>query len=538
VPDRTWRRRGAVTGLFVVLTGVMTWPQPLVIATGAMDHQDIYFNVWRLRWIAHALWTSPLRLFDANIFFPERGVLAYSDAMLLEGVIAAPLLLAGLPPMLVHNLMLLGAIVASACGAFVLARHVYGSDLAGLIAGIVFSLAPYRFEHYMHMELQWTVWMPWAFWALQRTIETGRLRMGVLTGIFAALQVLSSIYYGIFLSILLAVVGGVQILTVRGRSWLPIVRALAAGALIAGAVSWAYSIPYERASARVGSREPAEVTMFSARPHDYLVAPADNLLYGDRSPGRPERRLHPGLLPVLLGLAALLLVPPRPVVIAYLVGAAAAFELSLGMYGAVYPVLYEHVTVLQGLRAPARASVLCLLFLGVLAGGGASHIAAPLRRRVAAPVSIAFVGILLLEYWVAPLRLVPYHNTPPPLYVWLEKQPPGVVAEFPMPEPEGLPGKEFVYAYMSTFHWKPLINGYSGYYPPSYVGLLARVADFPEPRAIEALRNAGVAYLIVHPEGVQDPKQIRIVERLTAAGLPWLASLDDGEGEAAVFGLR
>jgi hypothetical protein len=220
------------------------------------------------------------------------------------------------------------------------------------------------------------------------------------------------------------------------------------------------------------------------------------------------------------------------------VGAVAAFELSLGMYGAVYPVLYEHLTVLHGLRAPARASVLALLFLGVLAGGGGSLIAGPLGRRPRIALSAVFAAILLLEYWVAPLRLVPYPNSAPPLYAWLATQPPGVVAEFPMPRPKGLPGREFVYAYMSAFHWKPLVNGYSGYYPPSYLDLLDRVESFPGPAAIEALRNAGVTYLVVHPEGVQDPKQIRIVERLTASGLPWLGSFDNGIGEATVFRLR
>ena len=46
---------------------------------------------------------------------------------------------------------------------FVLARYLTGSRAAGVIAGIVFAFAPYRFEHYMHMELQWTMWMPLAF---------------------------------------------------------------------------------------------------------------------------------------------------------------------------------------------------------------------------------------------------------------------------------------------------------------------------------------------------------------------------------------
>ena len=75
--------------------------------------------------------------------------------------------------MLVHNLLLLGAMAGSGVAMFALARYLTGSRAAGVIAGIVFAFAPYRFEHAMHMELQWAMWMPLAFLALHRTFDTG-----------------------------------------------------------------------------------------------------------------------------------------------------------------------------------------------------------------------------------------------------------------------------------------------------------------------------------------------------------------------------
>src|SRR4029450_1755931 len=250
----------------------MTWPQALVLKTHAFDHQDVFFNLWRLRWIAHALSTSPGALFNGNIFEPERGVLAYSDAMLVEGVLAAPLLGVGVPPVLVHNLMLLGAIIASAVGIFVLARHLTGNTGGAFAAGIIFAFAPYRFEHYMHMELQWAVWSPWAVWARKRTIETGPVRFGLLTGLCLALQVASSVYYGVFLSILIATVALVQLIMLRGRALARSVRALVLGAALAAAIAGIYSLPYSAAAARVGTRSTSEVKTFSARPRDYRVA--------------------------------------------------------------------------------------------------------------------------------------------------------------------------------------------------------------------------------------------------------------------------
>ena len=96
---RQWTRRIAIWALFIGLTMAMTWPMALHLVERSVDHFDIFFNLWRLRWINHALTTAPLRLFDGNEFFPERGVLGFSDAVLVEGVFAMPLFAIGLPPM-------------------------------------------------------------------------------------------------------------------------------------------------------------------------------------------------------------------------------------------------------------------------------------------------------------------------------------------------------------------------------------------------------------------------------------------------------
>ena len=533
-----WRHPLAITTFFIAATALMTWPQVRHLATHAPAHQDVFFNLWRLRWFAHALITSPANLFNGNQFYPEEGVLAYSDALLVEGFLAAPLLWAGLPPMLVHNLVLLGAIVASGAGMYTLARHLSGSVAGGLAAGLVFAFAPYRFDHYMHMELQWVMWSPWAFWALQRTLEGGGWRFGALTGLFVALQVASSVYYGVFLAVLITVVGGVQLVLLQRQAMLRAAGGLALGGVLAGALVAAYAVPYSAASRKVGMRHLHETTMFSARPRDYRVATESNLLYGtDR--GRHERMLFPGLLAPVLGLIGLLLVPPRAAIIVYLLGLILAFELSLGMYGQFYPWLREHAGVFRGLRAPARASIFFLMFLGVLAAWGFAAVSRTLSPRARQLFAAGVIGALFLEYWVAPLKLEAYPNTPPPLYEFLRRQPKAVVAEFPMPMPDRLPGHEPRYAYMSTFHWMPLLNGYSGYYPPSYVRRLRALEDFPSTESLQYLRQEGARYIVVHSGGYHPKERDRIVQTLTLEhGLPLLGDFEDGWGEVAVFRLR
>src|SRR5262249_61973429 len=66
----------------------------------------------------------------------------------------------------------------------------------------------------MHLELQWTVWMPLALWAVHRLFEQPSLQRGVTVGLLLALQLLSCVYYGVFLGM---IVGALILLLVATR---------------------------------------------------------------------------------------------------------------------------------------------------------------------------------------------------------------------------------------------------------------------------------------------------------------------------------
>ena len=168
-----------VSALLTALTVMLTWPQALHMGTQLPAHQDPLLSIWRVSWFAHALTGSVRHLFDGNIFYPSPGTLAYSDATALEGLLAAPWLWAHVNPVAVYNVLLLTGIISSGIGMFVLARYLIGNDDAALVSAVIFTLVPYRIEHFMHLELQWTIWMPLAFWAVHRTFDRGSTRAGI-----------------------------------------------------------------------------------------------------------------------------------------------------------------------------------------------------------------------------------------------------------------------------------------------------------------------------------------------------------------------
>jgi hypothetical protein len=306
------------------------------------------------------------------------------------------------------------------------------------------------------------------------------------------------VYYGVYfatvLPLFLVMLVGIR----RGisrRSAIHLVSAAAIGAIITAPVLPAYA----RNRALVGERQHAELIRGSAEPVDYLRASPENLLYGrpDR-PGAAERRLFPGATTLVLAAAGTLAAPSTAA--AYAVCAIVAADASLGVNGWSYEWLYRYVTPYRALRVPARFGMLAGLFLAVLAGIGAAALLKRIRSRAATAAAAMLLGLLIVgESANRPIDFshVPRHA--PAVYEWLRHQPQGAILEYPLGGLEGRIGpQDPTYMYFSTVHWRPLLNGYSGFFPPSYEELVSRLRDFPSRDSIEYLRGRRVRYLLLH----------------------------------------
>lgn len=481
--------------LLVALTVLLTWPQALHLGTKVAAHDDPFFSIWRLAWVAHALPSAQQHLFDANIFHPHVRTLAYSDAMLLEAVLAAPWLWAHVNPVLVYNLLLLAGIVSSGLGMFVLARHLTGDLDAALVSAVVFTLVPYRIEHFMHLELQWTVWMPLALWAVHRTFEDGSVRFGLLTGLLLWLQMISCVYYGAFLGLIVAALA-ILLMISKPQLARGAIVPLGLGVMVAGVLTLPYAVPYIENTRLLGPRDPGEVATFSAQLDSFFLTPQQNWLWGWTAFkfGGNELHLFPGVAAIGLALLALARRPRRDVWI-YLALAALAATLSLGSNGTLYRWLHEYVWVFRGFRAPARFAILACCALAVLAGFGFQA----LRRLVTVqPVRRALLTIVLVVIGVecgsAPMILTDVPRGAPDVYKYLRTVDQSVMVELPMVDYDMTP----LFMYGSIFHWHRLVNGYSGYEPPDYRETRARMREFPDDASIARLNELGVRYVLVH----------------------------------------
>src|SRR4051794_39147761 len=108
----------------VALAVAMHWPLPLHIGRDVpRDLGDPLPQAWQVAWGGHALLHQPLDFFQANVFWPLKNSLAFSDA--LAGYSPAGLIGSGPHAAIVrYDLLFLFAYALAFFGAYLLAREL------------------------------------------------------------------------------------------------------------------------------------------------------------------------------------------------------------------------------------------------------------------------------------------------------------------------------------------------------------------------------------------------------------------------------
>jgi hypothetical protein len=164
----------------------------------------------------------------------------------------------------------------------------------------------------------------------------------------------------------------------------------------------------------------------------------------------------------------------QSIVAFYLIAMAAMYLLSLGPEPRFQgrPMIYEapyawllHVPGFENLRVPARFATLLVLCQCVLL---AFAVARWLPRLARPQIVVALLAIGLIADGYVRLRVEP---VPAPGPQWPAEV--AAVVELPTITDNDDLGP----IYRSMFHGRPIINGYSGYYPPHYLPLVFSIRD-------------------------------------------------------------
>jgi hypothetical protein len=185
-----------------------------------------------------------------------------------------------------------------------------------------------------------------------------------------------------------------------------------------------------------------------------------------------------------------------------LLGGAVALPLCLPMvfWGARYVL-----PGLSGMRVPWRAYALVSLPLAYLAAAGWDALQRRGRGGVLLRAAALALGLAAVAEGLPRRETLQWQPLPDepefPAYARFIAGSPEVRAYVELP-PARVPYGELVAMYFQSIHWRPLVNGYSGYIPPSAYEMSRLLNPLPGLDGVQELKRLGVTHLVVHWEAL------------------------------------
>lgn len=542
-PPGKWRWLPCVApAIYLALAVALTWPlaqrmrTALPLGTESVATVPL-LNAWTIWWNADRLRHGFVDYWDAPIFAPLHTVFAFSESQPTTLAVAPLVYLDG--PTLAYNVYLLGLLTLNGFLGYRLSRRIGLSWLPALFCGAMLEALP--IVHWQLGVLQ-LIAICGPLWLLDRLValrDRPTLARAAWLGVAAAVTYAACNYWGLFLSVLLPLACW-PLLWGRLRNvrlWRSLAGAIILSGLLVSPIVWAQWSASERFS---WSRELSLLKQLSAEPQDYLNPPWNRLpieqLY--RDPIRIGWTLGTG--PVVLSAAALGIIAGlwlrdlRRWTLFLLLFGGLAFGLSLGpavtiplpesWFGQDSWSPYQSLMAVHPGLAIARSpfrfaffvqialALLAALFLdgcwrlGHLRRKETSSTSTPrspvsLVARTASILLIITTGTLAVAgTWPGrqTLASVPQLNTD--WIRWLRDHGDHHRPIICLPFPGGSTVEDYEKAaqfmYQQIRHHRPLVGGYTGFFPADFLNLRGRMSSFPEPALLDSLRYHDVEFVV------------------------------------------
>ncbi len=468
-----------------------TWPFAGRLHTGLpVPDSDWLYTSWTLAWQVDALraGVSPVQ---APIYAPTTDALFYGP--LATGLLPffAPAYLWTGDALTASKMAYLAALVATGLSVHLVVQSLTRSWIAGAVAVLALFASNEIFVMPGHAP-QWAAlcWFAPLVWAIGRTTSW---RGAAAVALIAAAQYLTE----------------------------PMYVAPAVGAVLAAA---AIARLLQRSSRTAGLwllvATAASIVLVAPLLYGYLRVRAANPGLGEQTVwvrflfGTPwedaafQARLLLGLLAREVPVLAI-----APLVIAALVVRRPGGWLDTTLLATVPFVLAvatPFVRVAVGiddgtLRVPGRLILGGFVGLGLLAGLAWHQLT---ERRF-----LAILALLPMVVWYARLETPRMYAGPgltqtPPIVAHLLRSSTGPVLELPAGTRTAMPNARAMYRALA--HGRPLVNGYSSYWPEAWTARMADAEQLPDAAALERLVDAtGVTTLVVHLNDMRPQQRAR-----------------------------
>lgn len=541
----------------------LTWPlaadlRNVLPCTDVACGFDTLYSAWVLAWQSHALATDPAGIADANIYYPAPDALFYGPAGFGALPYYAPSFLLTGSAALATNVMLMVCATLSAVSLHWVVRRWTGLDAAGVVAAAALLLHPWYLWGFVASttHLSPLQYFPLIVW-LAAAREPTRGRTALLVALIVAQCLTDPVY------VAAAVVAPLGLLAAwrlvrrdTRRSGFALVAALV--------VSLLCLVPFVLGYLQVRAANPgiAEQTVWTG---NRWTSDLGTLFW--RNPS-PTTIAPPVMVLLVVGAALAVLRRRKRGGLTHDPGwQHGALWLLVGTWISLSPVARlgsEEITLPQALlaattplyeiiRVSIRLGVAALIGACILAGIAFAEIVHALDRALQRGRPIALQALLagcavVALYIVRPFGTEPIPAAyrvqslprPPAAIVSLLRQGTGSIVQLPAMR-SGNPRPHARYnamaMYLSTFHWRPLVNGYSSYWPDGFLARMELTTQLPARDPLRRLVKAsGLRAIWVNLGGYPRPRE-RARWRDAEIGLVPGLQLRAREGDHLLFTL-
>lgn len=162
-------------GIAVLALATLVFFFPLLMhITDYSPGGDAMFNAWEMARNQHCILREHCTNYiDANIYFPNKGTMLYSEAQISAAVVTLPFHWLSPNPILAYNLLTIASFFASGLCMYLLAKYLSkGNEAFSIFAGLIFEFAPFKMAAIWHLQNLSIFCLPLAVLLVLKFLET------------------------------------------------------------------------------------------------------------------------------------------------------------------------------------------------------------------------------------------------------------------------------------------------------------------------------------------------------------------------------
>lgn len=493
--------------------------------TNSIYFGDAMQQAWILAWDNYVLISDPLSFFNSNIFYPHKNTLVYGDHQFSISILSLPINIITKNPIFSYNIVFIVTFFISAVGMFKLMFYYTKNFYSSFISGVIYAFSTYTMLHaHAHLNVISIQWIPLTVLFFHKFLEKKSYKNLFTFTLFFLLESLTGWYNAFFISIILLSLFVFSSISYKLYFDMKFLKGIMLFFVISLITLFPFFLPYYRLYKYEGKWWSLdEVRSYSLNLGNYFRPSFHTLLgqtlhklnlidYHGYTHKYGEKITFLGFVPLFIGSIGTISIyktkyknskigqKKNEVTLFYLILFLIGLILSFGPNLPPYYIIYKLFPLIRGIRAVARFSLLSFFSLSVLSGFGVAFLTDFFNdNKSKVLISLIICELIFIETFVIGFHKPGKINFPR-IYDFInENQEIDGIVELPTKVSSN---KEFstIYMLFSTRHWKPIVNGYSTFYPPSYDYYMKKIENFPSNESLIILKSLNVSHVIVHSE--------------------------------------